>query len=233
MINEGINHHRQRLRQRFAQHGLSGFQDYEVLELLLTYAIPRKDVKPMAKHLLQQFGSLAGVFDASIESVEAIEGLGQQSAILLHLVREMNARYLHAELPKHDVLNDPEKVKTMLRLSMQGRKTECFGVIFLDQQHCYLKQEIMFEGTIDCAAVYPREILRRALALQAKAMIIFHNHPAGGKQASAADIEITRRIESACNALDLRLLDHFLLAGTEVLSFRDHGWFTPVSSLKL
>ncbi|MDQ6974975.1 MAG: DNA repair protein RadC [Mariprofundaceae bacterium] len=229
MADESVTHHRMRLRQRFASHGLSGFQDYEVLELLLTYAIPRKDVKPMAKRLLQQFDSLVAVLDAPTHAIETVEGLGVQSAILLHLVRELNTRYLLAELPKKNILNAPEKVKEALRLSMQGRTTECFGVIFLDQQHCYLQQEIMFEGTIDRAAVYPRELVRRALEVQAKAIIIFHNHPAGKKQASTADIEVTRKIEAACNTLDIRLLDHFLLAGTEVLSFREHGWFSPVS----
>ncbi len=227
MGDEATTHHRKRLRQRFASHGLSGFQDYEVLELLLTYAIPRKDVKPMAKRLLQQFDSLVGVLDAPIEAIEAVEGLGQQSAILLHLIRELNIRYVLADLPQKPILDTPEKVKESLRLSMQGRKTECFGVIFLDQQHCYLQQEIMFEGTVDRAAVYPREIVRRALAVQAKAIIIFHNHPAGKKQASTADIDVTRNIETACHTLDIRLLDHFLLAGTEVLSFREHGWFSP------
>jgi len=227
MADEPATHHRKRLRQRFANHGLSGFQDYEVLELLLTYAIPRKDVKPMAKRLLQQFDALVGVLDAPIEAIEAVEGLGQQSAILLHLIRELNIRYVLAELPQKPILDTPEKVKESLRLSMQGRKTECFGVIFLDQQHCYLQQEIMFEGTVDRAAVYPREIVRRALAVQAKAIIIFHNHPAGKKQASTADIDVTRNIETACHTLDIRLLDHFLLAGTAVLSFREHGWFSP------
>lgn len=227
MASDDATGHRKRLRQRFSRHGLEGFHEYEVLELLLTYAIARKDVKPIAKRLLQRFKTLAGVFDAPIDAIQDIEGLGEQSALLLRLVRETNACYLASSLPGQDILNAPDKVKSYLRLQLQGKKAEYFGAIFLNQQHQYIKQEILFEGTIDRAVVYPREIVRQALLLQAKAIIIFHNHPGGGAQASQADIEITRQVEAACLAIDLRLLDHFLLAGTEVLSFREHGWFQP------
>jgi DNA repair protein RadC len=227
MADEGVQHHRQRLRERFFRHGLSGFQDYEILELLLTYAIPRKDVKPLAKALLDKFGSLAAVMDASPDAIESLPGLGRTSALLIHLVRDLNGRYLLSELPQKDLLNSPQSVKDLLRLRLQGRQTECFGVVFMDQQHHYIELKILFEGTVDRAAVYPREIMRHALALQAKALILFHNHPGGSPQASQADIDLTTHIEVACNALDLRLLDHFLVAGDKVLSFREHGWYRP------
>jgi len=229
MADESVQHHRQRLRDRFFRHGLSGFHDYEVLELLLTYAIPRKDVKPLAKKLLKQFGSLAGVLDASPDAIQSVSGLGPTSAVLIHLVRDLNGRYLLSELPQKDLLNSPQSVKDFLRLQLQGRKTECFGVLFMDQQHHYIELKILFEGTVDRAAVYPREIMRHALALQAKALILFHNHPGGSPRASQADIDLTSHIEVACNALDLRLLDHFLVASNKVLSFREHGWYCPAN----
>ncbi len=218
--------HRQRLRQRFARHGLRGFQDYEVLELLLTYVIPRKDVKPQAKALLERFGSLAGVFDAPVEEVKTIDGLGDAAAIFLRLLRDINWRYLECEMQDTKILDSPAKVRASLRMALQGRRTECFGALFLNQQHGYMQQEILFEGTVDRTAVFPREVVRRALSLQAKALIVFHNHPGGGEQASQADIDLTRRLADACQAVELRLLDHFLLAGNKVLSFREQGWFT-------
>jgi DNA repair protein RadC len=136
---------------------------------------------------------------------------------------------LQSELSQKDLLDSPQNVKDFLRLHLQGRKTECFGALFMDQQHHCIELKILFEGTVDRAPVYPREIMRHALVLQAKALILFHNHPGGSSQASKADIDITRHIAEACNTLDLRLLDHFLVAGNKVLSFREHGWYCPSS----
>lgn len=224
-MHESVTGHRQRLRERFARHGFDGFHDYEVLELLLTYAIPRADVKPIAKHLLQMFGTLAGVFDASVTELTQVKGLGEKGALFLTLIRQAELRYLASDLPGRSVYDRPEKVKAHLRMVVQGRGMECFGAVFTDQQHRHISTQIMFEGTVDRTAVYPRNLIKRALELDAKGMILFHNHPGGTKQASREDVDLTTRMADACSPLDIKILDHFLIAGIEVLSFKEQGWY--------
>jgi len=203
---ESIRNHRLRLRQRFSRNGLQGFHDYELLELLLTYAIPRVDVKPVAKRLLATSKSLAGVFDATVVELQQVKGVGEQGALFLSLIRQVEARYLASELPGKSVLDRPERVKAHLRLLLQGRGRECFGAIFTDQQHRHIATEILFEGTVDRTAVYPRNLMKRALELDAKGLILFHNHPGGMPRASGEDIELTgasprpaRRLISGCS----------------------------------
>ncbi len=217
--------HRDRLRERFSKGGFEGFHDYEVLELLLTYAIPRVDVKPIAKRLLKVFGTLAGVFDAPLTEMKQIEGMGEKGAVFLTLVRQVEVRYLASDLPGKSVFDRPEKVKAHLRLLVQGRGMECFGAVFTDQQNRHVATQILFEGTVDRAAVYPRNLMKRALELDAKGLILFHNHPGGTPQASDEDINLTHRMAEACTPLDIKVLDHFLIAGKEVLSFKESGWF--------
>ncbi len=225
MVDKSVQGHRARLKQRFAEHGLDGFHDYEVLELLLTYAIPRKDVKPVAKRLLKQFKTLAGVFDAQVQELQTVEGLGKESAQFLKLVKAAQVRYLESELVTKPRLNSPETVKAWLRLKLQEKSIEYFGAVFTDQQNQCISTDILFEGTVDSAVVYPRALVKRALELDAKGIIIFHNHPAGTAMASDQDIALTRRVLEACATLDIKLLDHFLLAGTKVLSFQEQGWW--------
>jgi len=224
-MHDSVYGHRQRLRQRFAANGFDGFHDYEVLELLLTYAIPRVDVKPIAKRLLHVFGTLAGVFDAPVTELTAVEGIGEKGAVFLSLIRQVEMRYLASDVQGRSVFDRPEKVKAHLRLLVQGRGMECFGAVFSDQQHRHIATQILFEGTVDRTAVYPRNVIKRALELDAKGLILFHNHPGGAERASAEDRQLTRRMQEACAPLDIRLLDHFLIAGKSVLSFREHGWF--------
>jgi len=220
----GIRGHRERLRQRFTASGFDGFHDYEVLELLLTYAIPRADVKPVAKRLLRAFGTLAGVFDAPMAELMQVEGVGEKAAVFLTLVRNVEMRYLASDLPGKSVFDRPDKVKAHLRLLVQGRGMECFGAIFTDQQHRHVATQIMFEGTVDRTAVYPRNLIKRALELDAKGLILFHNHPGGTPRPSREDQQLTRLIEQSGQPLEIRVLDHFLIAGKQVLSFKEMGW---------
>ncbi len=224
-IDESVRGHRQRLRQRFAEHGFDGFHDYEVLELLLTYAIPRSDVKPAAKRLLEVFGTLAGVFDAPVVELAQIKGVGEKAAVFLNIVKQAELRYLASDLPGKKVFDRPDRVKVHLRFLVQGRGMECFGAIFTDQQQRHLATQIMFEGTVDRTTVYPRNLMKRALELDAKALILFHNHPGGTPRASNEDIALTQRMNEACEPLDIKVLDHFLIAGSKVLSFKEEGWF--------
>jgi len=220
-----VKGHRERLRARFAAHGFDGFHDYEVVELLLTYAIPRIDVKPVAKRLLDTFGTLAGVFDAPVPELAQVQGVGEKAAVFLSLIKQAELRYLASDLPGRKVFDRPDRVKDHLRLLVQARGMECFGAIFTDQQHRHLATQVMFEGTVDRTAVYPRNLMKRALELDAKGLVIFHNHPGGTPHASEEDIALTRRMVEACAPLDIKVLDHFLIAGTEVLSFKEKGWF--------
>ena len=224
-MDESIKGHRERLRQRFSEHGFDGFHDYEVVELLLTYAIPRVDVKPIAKRLLKTFGTLAGVFDASVAELAQTVGVGEKGAVFLTLIRHVEIRYLASDLPGKNVFDRPEKVKAHLRMLVQGRGMECFGAVFTDQQHRHLATQILFEGTVDRTAVYPRNLMKRALELDAKGLILFHNHPGGTARASQEDIDLTRRMADACSPLEIKILDHFLIAGKEVLSFKENGWY--------
>jgi len=224
-MDESIKGHRGRLRRRFSERGFDGFHDYEVLELLLTYAIPRVDVKPIAKRLLDIFGTLAGVFDASAAELAQTEGVGEKGAVFLTLIRQVEIRYLASDLPGKKVFDRPEKVKAHLRMLVQGRGMECFGAVFTDQQHRHVATQILFEGTVDRTAIYPRNLVKRALELDAKGLILFHNHPGGTARASQEDIDLTRRMAEACSPLDIKILDHFLIAGAEVLSFKENGWY--------
>ena len=225
VVDSSVQGHRARLKARFSEHGLDGFHDYEVLELLLLYVIPRKDVKPIAKRMMAQFSTLAEVFDAEVQELQGVEGLGAESAQFIKLLRASHARYLNAKLADKPLLNSPEVVRQWLRLKLQNQSIEFFGALFTDQQNRCISSEILFEGTVDRAVVYPRSIIKRALELDAKGIIIFHNHPGGTPKASEQDISLTRQLLEACNTLDLKLLDHFLLAGKEVLSFQECGWW--------
>ncbi len=224
-VDDSVRGHRARLRARFAAHGFEGFHDYEVLELLLTYAIPRCDVKPIAKRLLKTFGTLAGVFDAPVAELKSVEGVGEQAAVFLSVVKQAELRYLASDLKGRSVFDRPDKVKAHLRYLVQGRGMECFGAVFTDQQHRHIATQVLFEGTVDRTAVYPRNLMKRALELDAKGLILFHNHPGGTPRASQEDIALTRRMCEACEPLDIRVLDHFLIAGKQVLSFKEEGWF--------
>ncbi len=223
-VDDSVKGHRARLRARWAASGLDGFHDYEVIELLLTYVIPRRDVKPIAKQLLERFDTLAGVFDASTHELRQEDGVGDQAAAFLALIRQVQQRYLASALPERPLLDQPGRVRDYLRLLLQSRGTECFGAIFTDHGHRPLSAEILFEGTVDRAAVYPRNLLKRALELDARALLLFHNHPAGTPRASDTDRALTRRMIAAAEPLDIGILDHFIVAGTEIVSFREQGW---------
>ncbi len=223
-MSEGAAGHRKRLRARFAQGGIGALADYEVLELLLSYAIPRKDTKPLAKRLLARFGGLAGVVDATDRELLDVPGMGPETVLFLRFVRAFLQRYLDSRLQGRELVRTPELVRAHLRLLLQGRRTECFGVIFADRGLRALATEVLFEGDLGRAAVYPRLIMRRALELDAASLVLFHNHPGGAKVPSEADVRITQAVIEAAKALEMRVLDHFLVVDDEALSFREQGW---------
>lgn len=221
---DNLGHH-QRLRERFQAGGLKGFHDYEVLEILLTFALRRIDTKPLAKELLRSFGSMSGVFDASKEDLQRIIGIGPRAAQLVALVKEVAACYLRDRLVRADVLQTPDAVTDYCRLLLAGRKNESMHVLFMNERNAVLGDMTLFEGTTDEVAGYPRRIAEEALSRGASGIILVHNHPSGRVQPSAEDKALTDRVLGALQTVEVRLLDHLVVGREGYYSFREAGYF--------
>ena len=214
--------HRERLRKRFKEVGVEGLHDYEILELILTYAIPRRDVKPLAKELIRKFGSLSNVLDAEAKELRKVRGIGERSAILIKLVKETSAFYLAERMKRKDLLNSPQAVVDFARMKLAGRPNEAFMVIYLNAKNEALDYEIVHEGTVDSSVVYPRRIVEGALAHHAVGLVLVHNHPSGHPEPSWEDKLITRNIVSAARTMDIRVLDHIVVGKEGYFSFKEN-----------
>jgi len=201
----------------------SGMPDYELLELLLSYALPRQDVKPLAKELLAHFQGLGGVLSAPAEELLAQPGVGARTATLLTLIRELSARFHAAGLRGRNLLDHPRAVAEFARIRLAGRREEALLVLFLDAKNRLLAAELVAEGTDDQAVVYPRNLLRRALALHATGLILAHNHPSGDCAPSADDLRLTRSLKAAAAPMDIRLLDHVVIGAERHVSLQEEG----------
>ena len=215
--------HRERLRKRFEKSGSEGFHDYELLELLLTYSIPRKDVKPIAKALIKRFKSLQGVLDADLEEIKEIPGLGPAGAILIKLVKELFNFYMAERMKKKDLLSSPQTAVDFARVKLGGSPHELFMVIYLNTKNEVIDYEVIHEGTVDKAVIYPRRIVERALAHHASGLLLIHNHPSGHTQPSEEDKRITRTISEATRTMDIRVLDHIIVGKDEYFSFLENS----------
>ncbi len=211
--------HRQRLRKRFEINGSSAFSEHELLELLLTYSIQVKDVKPLAKELINRFGSLTEVLDSDISELKNIEGMGTVSAILIRLVKELNIEYHTEKLKKLEILSNPNEVYEFIKNKLAGERDELFMVIYLNTKNRVVDLEISAEGTVNQAAVYPRKIIRKALENNAAALILAHNHPSGEPEPSKNDIGLTSSLKSLCDTMNIRLLDHIIVGKLGYFSF--------------
>ena len=214
--------HRKRLRERFIRNGPEGMQDYEILELLLTFAIPRKDVKPLAKDLMGRFGSFSAVLDASQKELEEVAYLGPISSTLIRLVKEIGGVYLAEKLKKKEVLSSPQAVLDFARLKLAGLPWEVFMVIYLNSKNKVLGHQILQEGTVDRAAIYPRRLIEEALARHAAGIILIHNHPSGDSAPSPEDKQLTRALTEAARTIDLRVLDHIIVGKEGYFSFTEN-----------
>jgi DNA repair protein RadC len=214
--------HRQRLRDRFFQNGLESFHDYEVLELLLTLATPRKDMKPQAKELIRRFGSLAGVLDAPMLALQDIKGIGAANIFALKLPHSIGRRYLFEQTKGKDYLRSSRTVKDYLTHNLRERNREVFMVIFLDGQNQVIKMEELFIGTLTTSAIYPREVVQKVLDYDAANVILVHNHPSGNLTPSNSDRAVTKKLQTALTAIDVDILDHLIVGGNEFFSFADH-----------
>ncbi|MGH7849395.1 MAG: RadC family protein [Thermodesulfobacteriota bacterium] len=214
--------HRKRLRERFRKSGADGMHDYELLELLLTFSIPRRDVKPVAKKLISEFGGLSGVLDADQKKLEELQGVGSMSAALIRLVKELYNTYLAENMKRGDVLSSPDTVLKFVRVRLSGMTNEAFMVIYMNVKNEVLDYSILHEGTIDNVAVYPRRIIESALSRHASGVILVHNHPSGNPTPSREDKALTRDIADAAITLDIRVLDHIIVGKDGYFSFLEN-----------
>lgn len=210
--------HRQRLRARYLQAGSDGMTDYDLLELLLTYAIARRDVKIPARTLLEKFKTLGRIFDAEHTQLSSISGIGENSALLFRIMRDLCVRYLREKMIGENVMDSPEAVENYARMKLGGYTREVMLIIYLNVQSCVIDSQIVSKGTVDCAVVYPREIVAEALAKKASGVILVHNHPSGNVTASDEDIEFTKKVKRSLNAVDILLLDHLIVSRTAASS---------------
>jgi DNA repair protein RadC len=215
--------HRERLRERFEQAGAEALADYELLELWLFRSIPRQDTKALAKTLIEQFGDLAGVIAAPEARLAKVKGVGPALAHDLQVAHALMQRAQRAEVKQRTVVSSWSQLVAYCRTAMAHEPREQFRVLFLDVKNQLIADEVMNEGTIDHAPVYPREIARLAMELSAASVILVHNHPSGDPKPSAQDIEITRQIVAAAKALDVRVHDHLVIGRNGVASFKSLG----------
>jgi DNA repair protein RadC len=214
--------HRDRLRTRAAQ-GLAALPDYELLELFLFRSLPQGDVKPLAKALLDRFGSLAAVLGARPEALQTVKGVGAAAALDLKLLHEAALRIGRAEATKRPVILSWSALLAYVRTALAHEPREQFRVLFLDKKNQLIADETMNEGTVDHAPVYPREVARRALELAASAVILVHNHPSGDPTPSAADVDMTRQVIEAGRVLKVAVHDHLVVGRHGVASLKALG----------
>jgi DNA repair protein RadC len=217
--------HRERLRQRFLKTGFAGFADYEVVELLLTLCIPRRDVKPQAKRLIQQFGSLRHILDAPPDELQKVKGLGQVAPVALRIIKEAANLYLQQNAEQTDILNSTEKLERFWRMRLGTLSYEVFEVAYLDSAYKLLKDgvERLEHGIVDRAQVYPRKVMEAALRRGAAGLVLAHNHPAGRASPSQPDIDLTRVLAQIAGSLGIRIVDHIILTADATFSFKRAG----------
>jgi DNA repair protein RadC len=203
--------HRQRLRDRFLEAGPAALADYELLELVLFRAIPRRDVKPLAKDLLKRFGSFAEVVSASPTRLAEVAGLGEAAIAELKVVQAAAQRLVRGEINRREVLSSWSAVLDYCRGAMAFADREQFRVLFLDKRNQLIADEVQQEGTVDHTPVYPREVVRRALELSATAIILVHNHPSGDPTPSRADVEMTKSVIDAGKPFGIAVHDHIVV----------------------
>ncbi len=222
-VDESCKTHRSRLRQRFSEGGAAAVPDYELLELVLFRAIARQDVKPLAKCLLQEFGDFNRVLAAPIERLVGVRGVGTRVVQELKIVEAAAHRMARARIMGKPVLSSWDALLNYCKTVMAHRPLEQFRILFLDRKNILIADEEQQSGTIDHVPVYPREVVKRALFLNASALILVHNHPSGNPEPSDSDIQMTERIITAAEALGILVHDHLIIGKAREFSFRTEG----------
>ncbi len=217
------NGHRQRLREKLTSAGSAALHDYELLELYLFRSIPRRDVKPIAKALIAKFGDLGGVTTAPLEQLTQMKGISEKTAAELKLIQALSERLAREQVIGKPVISSWSALVGYCRTALQYERTEQFRVLFLDRKNRLIADEVLGRGTIDHAPVYPREVVKRALAHEASALILVHNHPSGDATPSQTDIDMTRTLAEVCQPFDIVLHDHLVIARENTASFKTLG----------
>jgi len=224
MSSESQQGHRRRLREKFIKSGISGFHDYEIIELLLTLGTPRKDCKQQAKEAMKRFKTLRGVLEAPTEELQEIKGIGPHNVFGMKLFQEISERYLKERIiGKKIQLKSSKKVYDYLFQSMQKDKKEVFKVMFLDGKNRLIEAEDLFDGSLTSSVVYSREIMKKAIKYDAVSLIFVHNHPSGDPDPSPSDKEITKELLFAGNLMQIKVLDHIIIGDNRYFSFADEG----------
>ncbi|NDV98477.1 DNA repair protein RadC [Salipiger sp. PrR002] len=218
-----IRDHRKRLRERFLQGGAEALPDYELLELVLFRAIPRQDVKPLARRLLDGFGDFNGVVSAPPARLRDVQGVGDAVVTELKIVEAAAHRLARSRVLQRPVVSSWEALLDYCQTAMAHAETEQFRILFLDRKNVLIADEAQARGTVDHVPVYPREVVKRALELNASALILVHNHPSGDPTPSSADIDMTAQIEAAASVMGITLHDHLVIGRSRELSFRAEG----------
>ena len=215
-----IADHRKRLRQRFMEGGATAMPDYELLELVLFRALPRQDVKPLARLLLDTFGDFNRVLTAPVTRLAAVKGVGEAVIQDLKILEAAAQRMARARVMQRPVLSSWDALLDYCHTAMAHRETEQFRILFLDRKNVLIADEEQARGTVDHVPVYPREVVKRALELNASALILVHNHPSGDPTPSEADLSMTMQIRDAAEVLGIVLHDHLIIGKERELSFR-------------
>jgi DNA repair protein RadC len=214
----------ERPREKLLEQGSASLSDAELLAIFLRTGAAGKSAVDLARHLLGKFGSLRALLEADQPAFSAELGLGPAKFAQLQAVQEMNRRHLAERLRVRSALENPQAVRDYLKSMLRHEQQEVFGCLFLDSRHQVLTFEALFRGSIDSTAVHPREVVKRALANNAAALILCHNHPSGNAAPSQADRQLTRRLQEALQLIDVRILDHFIVGDGDPLSMAEYGW---------
>jgi DNA repair protein RadC len=222
-LSGGTEGHRARMRARLLSAGPDALADHEMLEMILFLALPRRDTKPIARALMTRFGSFAGAIAAPLQDLRGTEGLGEAGVAALKAVQAAALRLVRAEVMNRPVLDNWDRLMDYLNAVLARERVEQFRVLFLDNRNRLLADEAQARGTVNHTPVYPREVVKRALELQATALILVHNHPSGDPTPSSADCKMTQEVKRAAEALSLLLHDHVVIGNGRWLSFREAG----------
>lgn len=223
MKDKNKEEHRKRLRQKFLKSGIKGFHDYEIVELLLTLGTPRKDCKPQAKEAIKRFKTLRGVLQAPPEELQKIHGIGPANIFGIKLIQEVPQEFFKKKVMDKSFCKSSKEVFDYLYFSMRDLSKERFKVMFLNIQNQVIEVEDLFEGTLSASAIYPREIIEKAIKYNAAALIFAHNHPSGNSTPSDDDKRITRDLVFVGNMMQIRVLDHIIIGDNNYYSFADEG----------
>ncbi|MFQ5442512.1 MAG: DNA repair protein RadC [Thermodesulfobacteriota bacterium] len=213
-----------RLKERYKKNSLTGFNNHEIIEFVLSFAMPRSDVRTIARRLIKKFKGLRGVFDATPEELRGVKEIGENAVVLIRLFKEVGAVYMRERVMGRDVLRSRKDVLDYLHLYLSGERVEKFLAIFLNSKNEVLAIETLHEGTINQTVVYPRKVIERAFKHNAHSIIFVHNHPSGDSSPSGVDWQLTGVLDRATRAVDLIVQDHIIIGRDRNFSAKDSGW---------